>query len=74
MFVYSQLVRYNESSRAGLDRDRLTRFCFQNVYIIELLSEYGISSLENVKVVDQVCIKLFSCFVFLKYIFIKLCF
>lgn len=50
----NELVRYNESSRAGLDRDRLTRFCFQNVYIIELLSEYGISSLENVKVVDKI--------------------
>lgn len=50
----NELLRYNESSRAGLDRDRLTKFCFQNTYIIELLSQYGFENLDNIKIVDKI--------------------
>jgi hypothetical protein len=44
----------NEQHAANLDRSRLTILCFQNVYVIELLKEYGFNDTHKIEIVDQV--------------------
>jgi len=44
----------NKSNNAGLGENRLAQQCFQNVYVIELLSQYGFEHLEDIKVVETV--------------------
>ena len=48
----------NDKNGADIEKFRLERMCFSNVYVLELLAKYGFDSLNNVQVVDKV--ELFS--------------
>ena len=52
--INKQLINLNKTSNAGLGENRLAQQCFQNVYVIELLSQYGFTDLEDIKVVETV--------------------
>ena len=44
----------NVKNKADIEKFRLERMCFSNVYVLELLAKYGFDSLNNVQVVDKV--------------------
>ena len=46
-------MRLNVKNKADIEKFRLERMCFSNVYVLELLAKYGFDSLNNVQVVDK---------------------
>jgi hypothetical protein len=53
-----KLTGLNNINKAGLEKYRLVQQCFQNVYAIQLLAEYGFSSFDKIKTIDQVILEI----------------
>ncbi len=55
MMTLKELQNLNSQSGANLPQSFLTNQCFTNVYMRQLLNNYGIYSFDALKVTDKVC-------------------
>jgi hypothetical protein len=57
----NKIIQLNITNNAGLSKSRLEVQCFQSVYVIELLAQYGLEDFKNIEFVDKAS---FKCFFF----------
>lgn len=60
MFNFFKLQNYNDASKSGLSYERLTKLCFQNMYVKELLTRFRFQDIKNVTFADKVILILIS--------------
>lgn len=54
MLFVCKLQKLNSDSKADLPSKFLIKQCFSNIYVIEILSSYGIHNFDKLKITDKV--------------------